>query len=164
MQTARLFLLLLTLTTASLRAGDETCDACPSATPPGDATASPPPQATPVLGTWRLAKADGQSIAVPFYMRLDADGSALLWPIESGCSHPEHRISRAAFTLDDTTFTFIKNGSDTVVSTCALDGDTLTLRTPQGHEIIYHRDPDAPAPGYLPGETPAPAGEHPAHP
>ncbi len=123
--------------------------------PASDSSTPASSPAAAVLGTWRLAKADGQGIAVPFYMRLDADGSARLWPIESGCNHPEHRIAPGTYAIDAKTFTFLKEGAPPVASTYTLSDSTLTLLTPLGHELVYERVDNPPAPGHLPEEAAA---------
>ncbi|QYY35716.1 hypothetical protein [Ruficoccus sp. ZRK36] len=156
MKAALLFLVLLTLSAAALRS-DDTYPVTPDTktlTATHDAP-TPSPEVFSVLGTWRLVKADGQGIAVPFYMRLDADGSVRLWPIESGCNHPEHRIAPGTYAIDAKTFTFFKDGAPPVPSSYTLVDGTLTLSTPQGHELIYERVDNPPAPGHLPKETPA---------
>ena len=108
-----------------------------------------------LVGTWLFVQANGKLLSHEFYMQICADGSICLWPLASGCSHPEHQIAYGTYEAEGEHFIFHKQHGEPVDSTYVLEDGLLSLSTPKGHTLVYKRVDNPPAPGHLAGRTPA---------
>ena len=105
-----------------------------------------------IVGTWRFALVDGKEFPGEFYMKFTSDSIAKSWPSpHEGSFNTKDGVSTGDYRIDEEFFYIVKEKSKDIKSRYELTEDTFTMKTEDGHVLVYHRVKNPPEPGQLKG-------------